>query len=117
MTSYTLRRRMVEDLTVMARIIDSNTAAQMLFNEQEPATKVLATLKAQPRIVSARLFTGEGQVFASYARGDQDGPPPPPVLRGGRLGIPARPPRAVAAGLRGRRARGLRIHRLRYPAS
>jgi hypothetical protein len=35
----TLRRRMVEDLTVMARIIDSNTAAQMLFNEQEPARR------------------------------------------------------------------------------
>jgi len=77
----TLRRRMVEDMTVMARIIDSNTAAQMLFNEQEPTTRVLATLKAQPRIVSARLFTAEGQVFASYLRGDQDGPPPPPVLQ------------------------------------
>jgi len=78
----TLRRRMVEDLTVMARVIDSNTAAQMLFNEQEPATKVLATLKAQPRIISARLFTKDGQVFASYVRGDQDGPLPAPVIAG-----------------------------------
>jgi signal transduction histidine kinase len=76
----TLRRRMVEDLTVMARIIDSNTSAQMLFNEQEPATKVLATLKAQPHIISARLLTTDGQVFASYVRGDHDGPLPAPAL-------------------------------------
>jgi signal transduction histidine kinase len=76
----TLRQRMAEDLNVMARIIDSNTAAQMLFNEQEPATKVLGTLRAQPHIVSARLFTKDGQVFASYARGDQDVPQAAPAM-------------------------------------
>ena len=77
----TLRQRMAEDLNVIARIIDSNTAAQMLFNEQDPATKVLGTLRAQPHIVSARLFTKDGQVFASYARGDQDVPQAAPALR------------------------------------
>ena len=76
----TLRQRMAEDLNVMARIIDSNTAAQMLFNEQDPATKVLGTLRAQPHIVSARLFTKDGQVFASYVRGDQDIPQIAPAL-------------------------------------
>jgi signal transduction histidine kinase len=76
----TLRQRMAEDLNVMARIIDSNTAAQMLFNEQDPTTKVLGTLRAQPHIVSARLFTKDGQVFASYVRGDQDGPQSPPAM-------------------------------------
>jgi signal transduction histidine kinase len=76
----TLRRRMAEDLNVMARIIDSNTAAQVLFNEQDPATKVLGTLRAQPHIVSARLFTKDGQVFASYVRGDQDLPQSAPAL-------------------------------------
>jgi signal transduction histidine kinase len=68
----TLRRRMVEDLTVMGRIIDSNTAALVLFNEQEPAVKVRATLKAQPRVLHARLVTRAGQPFAAYTRGDQD---------------------------------------------
>jgi signal transduction histidine kinase len=78
---YTLRSRMVDEVTVLARLIDANTSAYMLFNEQEPAAASLAALKAQPRILSARLFTTEGQLLASYLRGDQDGPPAPPALR------------------------------------
>jgi signal transduction histidine kinase len=76
----TLRERMVDDLTVTARIIEANTAAQVLFNEQEAAGKVLATLKAQPRILSARLLTTDNEVFAIYRRGDVDGPLDPPVV-------------------------------------
>ncbi len=78
----TLKHRMVEDLTVLARMIDSNTSAQLLFNEQEPAARVLATLRAQPHVLSGRLFTADGQAFASYRRGDQDGPLEPPIVSG-----------------------------------
>ena len=73
---------MVEDLTVLARIIDANTSALVLFNEQEPATDVLATLRAQPRILSAQLLTADGRLFAFYLRGDQDGPVGAPLLSG-----------------------------------
>jgi signal transduction histidine kinase len=76
----TLRKRMVEDITVLARLIDANASAFMLFNEQEPASASLATLRAQPRVLSARLYTTEGQLLASYLRGDQDGPPAAPAI-------------------------------------
>jgi len=76
----TLRKRMVEDITVLARLIDANASAFMLFNEQEPASESLATLRAQPRVLSARLYTTEGQLLASYLRGDQDGPPAAPAI-------------------------------------
>jgi signal transduction histidine kinase len=78
-----LRRRMVADLTVLARMIDANTSTYLLFNEQEPAERTLAALKAQPRILHARLLNPEGRVLAAYSRGDQDaGPGPLPAEDG-----------------------------------
>jgi signal transduction histidine kinase len=77
---YTLRARMVDDLTVLARIIDANTSDAVLFNEQERARQVLSTLKAQPRILSARLLTPRDEVFETYVRGDIDGPLSAPAL-------------------------------------
>ena len=43
---WTLRQRMVENLAAIARIIEINTATYLLFNEQEPATQVLSSLRA-----------------------------------------------------------------------
>ena len=83
----TLRKRMVEDITVLARLIDANASAFMLFNEQEPATDVLATLRAQPRILSAQLLTTDGRLFAFYLRGDQDGPVGTPLIAGDRKSV------------------------------
>jgi signal transduction histidine kinase len=76
----TLRERMVYDLAVLARIIDTNAAPSVLFNNQDEADKILQALKAQPRILAARLFTARGQSFATYRRGDQSGALPAPAL-------------------------------------
>ncbi|MCM2255516.1 MAG: ATP-binding protein [Vicinamibacteria bacterium] len=70
----TLRGRMVEDLKVMARLVDANTQALLLFNEQEEARARLESLAAQPRLLSARLLTPDGKVLAEYVRGDREGP-------------------------------------------
>jgi signal transduction histidine kinase len=78
----TLRQRMLEDLVVLGRIIDANTAPDLERNEREGPTRILATLKAQPRILAARLLTPDGRTFASYVRGDRDGALPPPALAG-----------------------------------
>ena len=76
----TLRRRMVDDLTVLARIINANAADMVDFNEQDPVVAVLGSLKAQPRIVAARVLTPDGKLFASYVRGERDGVLEPPLL-------------------------------------
>jgi signal transduction histidine kinase len=77
----TLRERMLDDLTVLARIVDANTSHLLRFNEQEPAEAVLASLRARPQILTARLITLDGQVLAAYVRGDRAGDPlEPPRL-------------------------------------
>ncbi len=67
---WTLRARMVENLAALARIIEINTSTYLLFNEQEPATQVLSSLRATPNVRSARLLTTDGALFASYQRPD-----------------------------------------------
>jgi signal transduction histidine kinase len=76
----TFRARMVDDLAVLARIIDANTSDAVLLDDPERASQVLSTLTAQPRILSGRLLTPQDELFASYLRGDIDGPLSPPVL-------------------------------------
>ncbi len=76
----TLRQRMVDDLSVLSRMIDANAAPSVLFNNQDEADKILQALKAQPRVLAARLLTPEGQQLASYRRADQRGPLPAPAL-------------------------------------
>jgi signal transduction histidine kinase len=70
----TLRGRMVDDLKATARLVDANTQALLLFNEQDEATSRLESLSAQPRLLSARLLTPDTKVLAEYARGDREGP-------------------------------------------
>jgi len=67
---WTLRQRMVENLAAIARIIEINSATYLLFNEQEPATQVLSSLRATPNVRSARLLTIDAELFASYQRPD-----------------------------------------------
>jgi signal transduction histidine kinase len=76
----TFRARMVDDLAILARIIDANTSDALLRNERERASQVLSTLKAQPRILSGRLLTPQDEVFASYLRGGVLGPLSAPAL-------------------------------------
>ena len=70
---WTLRQRMVENLAAVARIIEINSATYLLFNEQEPATQVLSSLRATPNVRSARLLTLDAELFASYQRPDSAG--------------------------------------------
>jgi signal transduction histidine kinase len=78
---FTLREKMLDDLSVLARIVDANTSADLYFNNQEDPEAVLSTLKARPQILSARLLTVDGQLFAVYVRGDRAGDAlEPPLL-------------------------------------
>src|SRR5258706_15651162 len=88
------RRNMKRDLDMLAEVIGANNRGALMFNRPENAEKSLATLKAVPHIVSARLYLTNGAPFATYTNNTFKGetqPPPealaegPPYFDKGRL--------------------------------
>jgi signal transduction histidine kinase len=82
------RRLLTQDLITQAEIIGYNSAAAMAFRDKVSATATLWALKARGDIVSAALYTTEGNIFAYYLRpGDSSQPllPHLPPSRGFRI--------------------------------
>ncbi len=75
----TFRRRALDDLSASAKLIAANSTAALTFNDPEAAQEYLDTLGTQPQIVSSVIYTGEGEIFASYLRAD--GAPHPFLAR------------------------------------
>ncbi len=73
---FTFRGKMVSDLDTLAQTLQANTTNALIFNDRETAGQILAGLKAQPHIVAAQIYGGEGELFAAFARGDR----PPDAL-------------------------------------
>ena len=63
-----LRDGMVADLTSLAGVTGTNSAAALTFLDVESAETTLAALQAIPDVVSAGLYLSDGELFASYAR-------------------------------------------------
>src|SRR5712692_3898731 len=76
-----LRETIIRNLTIQAEIVGSNSASALLFNDPVSAERTLSALQAAPNIVSAGIYTAEGQPFATYGRKGQhlSLPPIPPV--------------------------------------
>jgi methyl-accepting chemotaxis protein len=71
MISYDLimyRRAMVRDVTTLAAMVADNSTAALIFHDEQAAKDVLRSLRTQPQITAACLYTEDGAVFASYAR-------------------------------------------------
>jgi signal transduction histidine kinase len=77
---FDFRRLLVSDLSTLAQIIGSHSAAALLFNDSKVAGESLATLKAEPHILWACIYNRRGEVFAHYVRG------------GGGIVLPLKPP-------------------------
>lgn len=60
------RRQMHQELTALAGIIGLNTTAAITFGDRNSATKTLEGLGARQYIISAYIFTQDGEVFAKY---------------------------------------------------
>jgi signal transduction histidine kinase/DNA-binding response OmpR family regulator len=60
------RRRVVDDLTILARILGENCTSQLEFEDAKAATQTLAALQAKPHILAAGLYTKDGRLFARY---------------------------------------------------
>ena len=63
---YSFRKSMIDDITVMADLIGTNTKSSLMLNKKHKAKEVLAALKAQPHIKSAILFDLSGKPIAQY---------------------------------------------------
>jgi two-component system sensor histidine kinase/response regulator len=83
-----LRQSMVRGLATLAAITGSNSTAALTFNDPRAAREVLDSLSAEKQIVSACIYTREGQVFAKYRRGDPAAnfEPPAAQAEGTRFG-------------------------------
>jgi len=64
----TFQANMFQNLSTQAQIIGSNTASALLFNDQQSAENTLSALRASPEILSACIYTSDGQLFATYSR-------------------------------------------------
>ena len=64
---------------VMANVIGANSSAALSFKDQNAAKETLSALRAEPYVLSAILYTHDGQVFATYYRDGSKIMPPPPV--------------------------------------
>jgi serine phosphatase RsbU (regulator of sigma subunit) len=59
---------MVEDTTVLAKMIEVSSAEKIVFDDPEGAAEALSTLRAQAQVVGASIHARDGSVFATYAR-------------------------------------------------
>jgi signal transduction histidine kinase/DNA-binding response OmpR family regulator len=77
---FTFREEKVTRLSTQAEIVGSNAASALLFDDPRSAAATLAALRAEPRVVSARIHKPDGTVFARYDRDDGGSRAPPAGL-------------------------------------
>ena len=85
----TYREEKVTRLSTQAEIVGSNAASALLFADPEAAAVTLSALRAEPRVVSARIHSPDGALFARYDRdrtGTRGPPPAPPLSAGHSFG-------------------------------
>jgi PAS domain S-box-containing protein len=67
---YRFRSALQADLTTLADVVGSNSAASLLFRDAQSAGHTLEALTARPSITGARLYDAEGKPFVTWrARG------------------------------------------------
>jgi PAS domain S-box-containing protein len=64
----TFRNTEARELASVADIIGANSTASLQFQDPAFGRETLETLRVDPRVVSAGLYTHEGKIFASYYR-------------------------------------------------
>jgi len=82
MTTALLRRDLVQywhslaaDLDTEAGILSLSLAPAVAFDDRRTAQRNLSALSAKSAILTAALYTVDGQLYASYARSDAQAPP------------------------------------------
>ena len=63
---FSYREVMLKDLTTRAKIIGNNSTAALSFGDPKPVEEIMAALSADPHLVTACVFDGDGRIFAQY---------------------------------------------------
>lgn len=71
----TYRSSWAEDVATEANILSLSTAPAMAFDDRKVATRNLASLQARPSVLAAALYSPDGELYAAYARPDEQAPP------------------------------------------
>lgn len=74
---YSVREAMLQELSVLAKVVADRSPAPLEFNDKLLATETLATLSARPSIVSACIYDSDNHVFAHFIRPGTASPPCP----------------------------------------
>ena len=80
------RESLVSRLTTMADVVGANSTAALLFDSPADANETLSALRAEPHIVAAAVFDGDGQAFALYRPGGAAADLPEEIDVGARFG-------------------------------
>jgi nitrogen fixation/metabolism regulation signal transduction histidine kinase len=75
------RKAMVQNVSTLAQMIGDNSAAALDFNDSKSAEETLASLKAEPSIAAARIYSKQGEAFARYDRPGGGVPSVPPKFQ------------------------------------
>jgi two-component system, sensor histidine kinase and response regulator len=67
------------DLRITSQMVETNVAAALTFGDAVSAREVLASVRANPHIVRARLYDKNGQPFAEYRSDSATGGPAGPL--------------------------------------
>src|SRR5882724_6963069 len=75
------RTTMLRDLGTMGQIIGDNCASAIDFNDAKSAEETLASLKDEPNIAGACVYSKDGKVIAQYKRANDGRTFEPPPYR------------------------------------
>ncbi len=60
------RRGLVVELTTLSDVVGTNSTGALSFGDQKLAEQTLSALRAVPHLLSAEIYTPDGQLFARY---------------------------------------------------
>ena len=75
---YYSRHALLNQMETLVDIVAKNSIAALTFDDPRVAQETLQGLDAEPRIISACLYTIDNRVFSKYHRESQAFQPPPP---------------------------------------
>ena len=71
-----LRKSVIEDVTVQSRIIADNAGAAVMFGDQEASEEILNSLRTSPAICAAAIYTRDKKLLATFIRHHDKVPAP-----------------------------------------
>ena len=82
------RQDILEDTATLAKVVGVNSVSAITFNDQQAAAEILAALSVASDVISARIYTANGDLFAKY---------PAAEANGNNADIPSEKPQNLAA--------------------